>query len=103
VDDSNGADGSVQVDYDETTSVLTVSGELDGPAMDGVAQSASEHLQAGDLALDLSGVTFLPSSAISALVGVRRHAKECGHVLRVSADDGTIAARILYLSAFPKD
>lgn len=97
------AGGTVQVDYDEATSTLTVTGELDGPDLADLVRRLREQVETDDVGLDLSGVTFLPSSAISALVDVRRHAKEHAHALRVRADDGTIAARILYLSAFPRD
>lgn len=88
---------------DDDVRVLTLAGEIEDAA---VAQLV-EAIGAGtanytrDLVVDLSGLEFIPSSAIGALAVAMQRAAGCGHPLELVAARGTIAAQVLRVSTLP--
>ena len=76
--------------------VLAVAGEIDlatAPQLADCLVAAADH----DVAVDLSAVTFLDSSGLSALVAGSRALAETGHVLRTFGERDTIL-RVLEIS-----
>ena len=76
--------------------VLTVAGEIDlatAPQLAACLVDAADR----DVAVDLSAVTFLDSSGLSALVAGSRAATANGHVLRTFGERDTIR-RVLEIS-----
>ena len=72
--------------------VLGVSGELDVSAADAVVAALVEHAPtapATDVALDLSGCTFLDSGGSRAVIGVCRELRERGHRVALVAPPST--------------
>jgi anti-anti-sigma factor len=65
--------------------VLTLAGELDVATSDQLREAARDALQAGSrrLVLDLSGIRFIDSSGISALLETRTAAREASATLQL--------------------
>jgi anti-anti-sigma factor len=82
----------------DDVSVLAVSGELDIAGVEEFIARAAALLEDGrDVDLDLSGVTFIDSSGLGALVRVQKAAGSAGRRLRLS-DVPRSVARILELT-----
>lgn len=92
-----------EYDYDHDLSVLRVTGELDGGEVSDLKQQIDDHTQSFTLPLviDLSGVDYLPSLAVSALVFAIRRADQRGGSVQLVAGEGTIAERVLAVSGVP--
>ena len=89
--------------FDETSGVLTVTGELDEVSSAVLREVVQKH--SGDYAesivVDLSAVEYLPSVAIGVLAKARQTAEARGRSVDLVAADGTIAQRVLQICALP--
>lgn len=77
---------SVHADEDDLCCRLIVSGDIDIAAADEVAragQVAAQQMRADSLSIDLSGVTFMDSTGLSALVTIRNESVRLGKELTV--------------------
>lgn len=93
------------VSYDEQTSTLRLSGELDELVADQLRDDIARH-SAGhtrSITLDLTDVTFLPSVAIGIVAGSQGRARSHGCELVLRAAQGSVASRVLTLVAFDHD
>jgi anti-anti-sigma factor len=73
--------------------VVVASGEVDlasAEALERETTAALVQAETAEVVVDLSGVTFLDSSGISALVKQRRLADEHGKLMRISGARGTV-------------
>jgi anti-sigma B factor antagonist len=82
-----------------TTVVLHVAGELDmhtvGRLREGLARALSEH--EGGVVVDLTGVGFIDSTGLSALLNAQRRLTRARRRLAVVVDDGPVL-RVLRLT-----
>lgn len=89
--------------YDDNAQTLTVTGELDeitsAALRDAVATHTSSFTRA--IAIDLSGVAYLPSAAVGVLAQALQKGAAAGQPLELVAADGTIAQRVLQVCALP--
>lgn len=89
--------------YDDTAHALIVTGELDeGTSLtlrDAVATHSDSFTRS--LAIDLSGVAYLPSAAVGVLAQALQKGSGAGHPLELVAAEGTIAQRVLQVCALP--
>jgi anti-sigma B factor antagonist len=69
--------------------VVAVAGEVDMSTGSRLREAVADQLAAGHrrLLLDLTGVTFLDSTALGILVGTRKKAAESGGEMRVACAD----------------
>jgi anti-sigma B factor antagonist len=82
------ADLDVRVERQDGQVHLALSGELDLATVGALHEAVAEQLAAGpvgDLVLDLTGITFLDSSGLGALLQVRSAVQSAGGELRISA------------------
>jgi anti-anti-sigma factor len=88
-------------DLDEDRGLLVVHGELDEPATvelrETLGKATEEFTQR--LAVDLAGVTFMPSPAIGVLATSQAKTRRNGADLVLVAPTGTIAQRLLAICA----
>jgi anti-anti-sigma factor len=101
-------DATVDIDRRDGVVVLRVSGELDMLTTPKLAETVSRELAAGPgvLVIDLSGVTFLASSAMAAIVsahqlGGERCAVRVVATTRETARPLEVAGLGTYLAIFP--
>lgn len=88
--------------YDEDTATLTVAGDVDEDASVSLREALDDPSREGDLkAVDLSGVTLLPSFGIGVLAVALRQASDEGRELDLVAQQGTIAQRVLEICGLP--
>lgn len=84
-------------DLDESRGLLVAHGDLDEGATvelrDTIGKATDQFTQ--DLAIDLSDVDFLPSSAIGVLATSQASARRNGAGITFVAEDGTVAQRVL--------
>jgi anti-anti-sigma factor len=88
-------------DLDEERGVLVLRGELDEPATAELRETirkATDQLTS-DLAIDLAGVTLLPSPAIGVLASSKADARSHGATLTLVAPAGSFLARLLTICA----
>jgi len=98
--DRGQTDLSVEVSTAGKVSVVALAGEVDAASV-GAMRDCVEDLAAGGRVhqvLDLSGVEFLDSSGLGALVALRRRLEEDGGAL-VLACDNEIVLRLLRLTS----
>ena len=83
-----------------TWSVLAVSGELDLATAPGLREQVREMSQGAPLkvALDLTGVGFVDSSGLGAIVACLKHVRELGGDLVLVAPDASPVAKLLSLT-----
>ena len=91
-------------DQDAGAVGIRVRGELDMSAAPGLAEAIGKIEDGATVVLDLSGVTFLDSSAIGALVGCGREMAESGGRLQIGPRSD-IVKRVLEITglAEPSD
>jgi anti-sigma B factor antagonist len=89
----------------DTAVVVTVTGEIDhsnAEQLEGAVDAALERAglpeEAGVVALDLCGVTFLGSAGLSALISASRQAKGSGKPLRIVVDEHRPVIRPIQLA-----
>jgi anti-sigma B factor antagonist len=83
-----------------TWSVFAVSGELDLATAPGLRERVREMTPGGPLkvALDLTGVGFVDSSGLGAIVACLKHVRELGGDLVLVAPDASPVAKLLSLT-----
>jgi anti-sigma B factor antagonist len=83
-----------------TWSVLSVSGELDLATAPGLRERVRETTPAGPqkVALDLTGVGFVDSSGLGAIVASLKHVRELGGDLVLVAPDASPVVKLLKLT-----
>lgn len=91
------------LDFDESSHVLTVIGELDEitSAMLRDAIQKHSHHYAASIVIDLAGVEYLPSVAIGVLATSMQSAASQGQSVELRAAEGSIAQRVLQVCALP--
>ena len=89
--------------YDGTAQALTVTGELDEETSLTLRDAIETHTESFTraLAIDLSGVVYLPSAAVGVLAQALQKGTGADHPLELVAADGTIAQRVLQVCALP--
>jgi anti-sigma B factor antagonist len=65
--------------------VIAVAGEVDMATAPSLAECLADHAD-HDVILDLSGVGFLDSSGLTALINGHRVLRESGHILRTTGE-----------------
>jgi anti-anti-sigma factor len=93
--------GGFDASVDDATGRITVVGSVDDAER--FSEIVMSRVEVPDTAttIDLSAVTFFPSAALTVLVRARKAARGAAHSLRVTSEDGSIAARVLQVSGFP--
>lgn len=83
--------------FDEGSSTLTVTGEIDEAAGVVLREEISKYSRefSRGLRIDLSGVDYFPSLAVGVLATARRKAAQAGVGLGLLAAEGTVAQRVL--------
>jgi len=83
-----------------TWSVLAVSGELDLATAPGLRERVGEMAPDGPpkIALDLTGVGFVDSSGLGAIVACLKHVRQLGGDLVLVAPDTSAVAKLLSLT-----
>ena len=101
-------DATVDIEHRSGTVVLRVRGELDMLTTPKLAETVTRELAAGPgvLVIDLSGVTFLASSAMAAIVSAHQQGGERSAVRIVATSRETarpleVAGLATYLAIFP--
>jgi anti-anti-sigma regulatory factor len=98
-------DASHDVSFDEEARVLTLTGDLydvsTATVRAALAHSTAEFTR--DVRIELSTVTYLPSLMLRELVIALRRARGQGTVVQLAAAEGSVAARILGVTAIPFD
>lgn len=91
------------VEFDETTAVLAVSGDVDEDSTETLRLAIEEHSAgfATPLTVDLTGVTYLPSVAVGVLVRAGQGFEASGARFEMVAATGSLAQRVLTVSAMP--
>jgi anti-anti-sigma factor len=83
--------------------VARLVGEIDVSNAGGIeAELHSLPNEALGLVLDLSGTTFMDSSGVSLLYGLRERLRRRGQTLRVVAPPGTAPRRVLELTGYER-
>ena len=89
--------------FDDASGTLTVMGDVDehneAALREGI-EKQSQRYSVG-LVLDLSAVTYLPSTAVGVLVRADQEFAAAGTSFELSAAAGTIAERVLTVCAMP--
>ncbi len=91
------------IEFDETTAVLAVSGDVDEESIETLRAAIEEH-SAGyttGLTVDLTGATYLPSVAVGVLVRAGQSFAAAGGGFELVATSGSLAQRVLTVSAIP--
>lgn len=89
--------------YDKATSTLVLVGELDDDVLDEfracLREATADFTQSATV--DLTAVTYLPSSALGVLVAAVRRSAGAEREVDLVAAKGTIAANILAITGLP--
>ncbi|WZH51161.1 MAG: STAS domain-containing protein [Nocardioides alkalitolerans] len=91
---------ATDADNGRVTVVGGVFTDLDARRLEHELIDAAGTQPGGTLAVDLSGVTFLPSRAIRSLVMAQRSASARGTTLRLLAAEGSLSRRMLRAVGF---
>lgn len=89
--------------YDETSGVLTVTGELDETSAAALRDALHQHTDAfaRSLVVDLSGVDYLPSVAVGVVAKAMQQAEAHTQRIELVAAEATIAQRVLQVCGLP--
>ena len=89
--------------FDESRSVLAVSGEVGEEATETLRLAIEQHSlgYTRGTTVDLTGATYLPSAAIGVLARAARQFVASGEPFELTAAAGSIAHRVLTVSAMP--
>jgi anti-anti-sigma factor len=90
-------DVSYSSSFDEASSTLTLSGEIDEAAGVVLREEISKYSRdfARPLRIDLSAVDYFPSLAVGVLATAMRRADQNGVGLGLVAAEGSVAQRVL--------
>jgi anti-anti-sigma factor len=91
------------ITFDAASGTLTVAGDVDEHNAAGLREGIEKHSQmySLDTVLDLTAVTFLPSTAVGVLVRADQEFAVAGTRFELAAASGTIAERVLTVCAMP--
>ena len=91
------------LDFDASTRVLTVAGDVDEPQSAALREGIEQHSEwfSQALVVDLTSVTYLPSAAVGVLAKAGQSFAETGATLELAAATGSIAERVLTVCAMP--
>lgn len=78
--------------------VLAVGGELDLYTAPTLRERIAEEDAGSSVALDVTGVSFIDSSGLGAMVASLKHVKESGGRLAIVTPDGSPVERLLALT-----
>ncbi len=89
--------------FDGDTATLTVAGDVDEHNAAALREGIEKHSQmySVGMVLDLSAVTYLPSTAVGVLVRAAQEFATAGTTFELAAATGTIAERVLTVCAMP--
>jgi len=89
--------------FDAASGALTVAGDVDEHNAAALREGIEKHSQMYSIGmvLDLSGVTYLPSTAVGVLVRADQEFSAAGTEFELAAAAGTIAERVLTVCAMP--
>ena len=89
--------------FDAASGTLTVAGDVDEHNAAALREGIEKHSQMYSLGmvLDLSSVTYLPSTAVGVLVRADQEFATAGTAFELAAATGTIAERVLTVCAMP--
>ena len=84
----------VDVDAARSPALVTARGEIDAASSPQLQAAFAAAGPDADIALDLSAVTFIDSSALRVITSARREATEAGHTLEVTT--ASVAVRRIF-------
>ena len=89
--------------FDAASATLTVAGDVDEHNAAALREGVEKHSQmySVGMVLDLSDVTYLPSTAVGVLVRADQEFAAAGTTFELAAAAGTIAERVLTVCAMP--
>ena len=89
--------------FDAASGALTVAGDVDEHNAAALREGIEKHSQMYSIGmvLDLSAVTYLPSTAVGVLVRADQEFAAAGTAFELAAATGTIAERVLTVCAMP--
>lgn len=89
--------------FDAAAGTLTIAGDVDEQNAAGLREGIEKYSQmySLDVVLDLTAVTFLPSTAVGVLVRAGQEFAAAGTTFELAAAAGTIAERVLTVCAMP--
>ena len=89
--------------FDAASGTLTVAGDVDEHNAAALREGIEKHSQMYSIGmvLDLSSVTYLPSTAVGVLVRADQEFATAGTAFELAAATGTIAERVLTVCAMP--
>jgi anti-sigma B factor antagonist len=94
----------LELQQDRGVTVAVLEGEIDhanGHQIRGELETALQAAEPG-LVVDLSGVTFIDSAAISALFGLARDAHERGRALALVVPSDSMVQRVIGIVGLPE-
>ena len=91
------------ITFDVASGTLTVAGDIDEHNAAALREGVEKHSQmySVGMVLDLSDVTYLPSTAVGVLVRADQEFAAAGTTFELAAAAGTIAERVLTVCAMP--
>jgi anti-anti-sigma factor len=91
------------LNFDAASGTLMVAGDVDEHNAAGLREGIEKHSQMYSVGtvLDLTAVTYLPSTAVGVLVRAGQEFAAAGTAFELAAAAGTIAERVLTVCAMP--
>lgn len=83
------------------TTVVRVSGDLDGQTAPKLIAACKQHPDATRVVLNLAGVTFIASSGVGALLAVTEELRRRGRHVRIAAPSPPVQASLRLLNLEP--
>ena len=89
--------------FDAASGTLTVTGDVDEHNAAALREGIEKHSQmySVGMVIDLTAVTYLPSTAVGALVRADQEFAASGATFELAAAAGSIAERVLTVCAMP--
>jgi len=91
----------IQAENHGRTTVVCVVGSVDGMTADSFTSALQSQIEQGNIELvaDLSGVTYMSSAGLRALLATVKHARQCGGDFRLASVLPAVL-RVLDMSGF---
>ncbi|GAB3761955.1 hypothetical protein GCM10027600_04850 [Nocardioides ginsengisegetis] len=91
--------------FDETSSVLTVRGEIDEVAGVALREDIAKYTRefSRPIRIDLGGVDYFPSLAVGVVAAAQRKAAAAGIDIGLVAAEGSVAQRVLTICGLPHE